>query len=107
MLKIYDLLRSVIRRMAPIIAQIERRDPDLARQGKRALASAALNMREGSQSQGRNRNARYHDVTGSISETLGVLDVAEDLGYVNAVDAELRRDAARVMMVLLRVIGKR
>jgi len=107
MLKIYELVRSVVRRMAVIIAQIEKRDPDLARQMKRALASVMLNMREGSQSQGRNRNARYHSAAGSMSEALGGLDVAEDFGYVKAVDAELRRDAARVIAVLLRVIGKR
>ena len=107
MLRIYELVRSVIRRMAVIIAQIERRDPDLARQAKRALASVALNMRESSQSQGRNRNARYHDAAGSMSEALGVLDVAEDLGYVKTVDAELRSDIARIIAVLLRVIGKR
>jgi hypothetical protein len=50
-----------------------------------------LNMREGSYSQGRNRNARYWNAAGSMNEVLGVLDAAEDLGYV---DDGRRGDAA-------------
>ena len=107
MLRIYDLVRSVIRRMAEIIREIERHDADLARQMRRALTSVALNLREGSQSQGRNRNARYWNALGSMSEALGGLDVAEDFGYVEGVDEELRRDIARIMAALLRIIGRR
>lgn len=107
MLKIYETARSVVRRMAPVCAGIERHDADLARQLRRALTSVLLNMREGSQSQGRNRNARYWNALGSISEALGGLDVAEDFGYVERVDEELRRDIARIMAALLRILGRR
>ena len=107
MLKIYGVARSVVRRMAPVCAGIERHDADLARQLRRALASVLLNMREGSQSQGRNRNARYWNAAGSLSEVLGGLDVAEDLGYVAGVDAALRRDACRVIAGLHSVAGRR
>jgi hypothetical protein len=47
MLRIYELVRSVIRRMAEIIQEIERRDADLARQMRRALTSVALNHARG------------------------------------------------------------
>ena len=74
MLKIYGVARSVVRRMAPVCAAIERHDGDLARQLRRALTSVLLNMREGSHSQGRNRNARYWNAAGSLNEVLGVLE---------------------------------
>ena len=63
MLKVYEVARSVVRRMAPVCAAIEARDGDLSRQARRAMSSVLLNMREGSHSQGRNRNARYWNAT--------------------------------------------
>ena len=107
MLKIYGVARTVVRRMRSVCAAIERHDGDLPRQARRALASVLLNMREGAYSQGRNRNARYWNAAGSMNEVLGVLDVAEDLGYVEVVDEEVRRDAACVIVGLHRIVGKR
>ena len=107
MLRIYETARSVVRQTAVVCATIERHDGDLARQMRRALASVLLNMREGSQSQGRNRNARYWNAAGSLSEVLGGLDAAEDLGYVAGVDTALRRDAARVIAGLHSIVGRR
>ena len=107
MLKIYGVARDVARRMAPVCAAIEARDGDLSRQARRAMASVLLNMREGSHSQGRNRNARYWNAAGSMNEVLGALDAAEDLGYVDAVDEALRRDAACVIAGLRRIVGRR
>ena len=107
MLKIYGIARSVARRMARVCAEIETRDGDLARQARRAMASMLLKMREGAYSQGKNRNARYWNAAGSMSEVLGVLDVAEDLGYVDAVDERMRRDAGCVIAALHRIVGRR
>jgi len=107
MLKIYEVARTVVRRMRPVCAAIERHDTDLSRQARRALSSVLLNMREGSYSQGRNRNARYWNAAGSMNEVLGVLDAAEDLGYVDVVDEAMRRDAACVIAGLHRIVGKR
>ena len=104
MLKIYGVARSVVRRMAPVCAAIERHDTDLARQARRAAASVLLNMREGSSSTGRNRHARYATAAGSMNEVLGVLDAAEDLGYVGPVDEATRRDAACVIAALHRIV---
>ena len=79
MLKIYDVSLSVISRLKPVIGAIERRDSDLARQLRRALASVALNIAEGSYARGRNRNALYQVALGSAKESKACLDVAD--GY--------------------------
>jgi hypothetical protein len=60
MLRIYPVLLKLVRSLRPFVRDLERRDPDLARQCRRALASAPLNVAEGSYSRGRNRAARYH-----------------------------------------------
>jgi four helix bundle protein len=105
MLRIYPVLLDLVRRLAPVIAQLERHDADLARQCRRALASAPLNMAEGSYSRGKNRTARYHSALGSLREALACLEVAEALGSTPAVDDELRARFERVLGTLVRLIG--
>jgi four helix bundle protein len=105
MLRIYPVLLDLVRRLAPVIAQLERHDADLARQCRRALESAPLNMAEGSYSRGKNRTARYHSALGSLREALACLEVAEALGYTPAVDDELRARFERVLGTLVRLIG--
>jgi len=58
MLRIYDVLLRLIRSVRALVKELERREPDLARQCRRALGSAVLNVAEGSYSRGRNRAAR-------------------------------------------------
>ena len=82
MLRIYDVILTVVGELKPVIGQIERRDADLARQMRRAAASVALNTAEGMYSQGRNKGARYHTAMGSMRETLACIEVGVALGYV-------------------------
>jgi hypothetical protein len=44
-LKIYEDILEYVRRMRPVVKAIEKHDPDLARQMKKALGSMALNGR--------------------------------------------------------------
>ena len=90
MLRIYTTVIEVIGMLRPVIAQIESHDRDLARQLRRAAASVALNVSEGSGSRGGTRRERYHNALGSARETGACLDVAEALGYVATVGASLR-----------------
>lgn len=67
------------------------------------MASVALNPGEGSGSRGGNRNLRYRSALGSAREATACLDVALALGYVDAVDQELREGLRSVQRVLVRL----
>ncbi len=101
MLRIYSTIIDVLTRLRPVIAQIESHDRDLARQLRRASASVALNVSEGSGCRGGTRRERYCNALGSARETGACLDVAVTLGYVENVDASLldRLDFVRATLV--------
>ena len=105
MLRIYAVLIELVRDVGPLIDEIGRRDPDLARQCRRALTSSPLNVAEGSYSRGRNRAARYHNALGSLREVLARLEVAEALGYLAAVEPTMRRRFDHVLGTLVNLVG--
>jgi len=105
MLRIYSVLLELVRFVWPLVKELERCDPDLARQCKRALSSAPLNLAEGSYSRGRNRAARYHTALGSLREVLACFEVAAAMGYLPEVDADLRRRFDHVLGTLVRLSG--
>jgi four helix bundle protein len=82
MLRVYLEVLEVIRLLREVVVVYERRDPDLARQLKRASMSVALNIAEANGSRGRNRGARFHTALGSMRETLACVEVGQALGYV-------------------------
>jgi four helix bundle protein len=104
MLRIYDTVLSVIARLRPIIVEIARSDSDLARQLRRAAASIALNVSEGSYARGGNRKALYNVALGSAKESKACLDVAVALGYVENVDEEVVGELSEVCAVLYRLV---
>jgi four helix bundle protein len=104
MLRIYDTVIEVITMLRPVMAQIETHDRDLARQLRRAAASVALNVSEGSGSRGGTRRERYCNALGSARETGACLDVAEALGYVERVSPVLRDRLDRVRGTLVKVV---
>jgi four helix bundle protein len=105
MLRIYSVLLELVRSLRPLIKELERRDADLARQCRRALTSAPLNLAEGSYSRGRNRVARYHTALGSLREVLACFEVAAALGYLPEIDAALRGRFDHVLGTLVRLVG--
>ena len=105
MLRIYPVLLELVRSVAPLVKELERRDPDLARQCRRALTSAPLNVAEGSYSLGRNRAARYHTASGSLREALACFETAAALGYLPDVDPTLRNRFNHVLGTLVRLVG--
>ena len=103
MLRIHDDMLDVVRSMRGALATIDKHDPDLARQLRRAASSVVLNIAEGSGSFGRMRTARYRTALGSARETLACLRVAEAFGYVEPVSHTVVRQLDRVIGTLVRV----
>lgn len=105
MLRIYSVLLDLVRSVGPLVKELERHDPELAKQCRKALCSAPLNVAEGSYNRGRNRPARYHTALGSLREVLACFEVAAALGYLPEVDAELRGRFDHVLGTLVRLVG--
>ena len=103
MLRIYGELIELVRDVAPLIGDMDRKDPDLARQCRRALTSAPLNIAEGSCSRGKNRGARYHTALGSLKEVVACFEVAAALGYMPGLDA-VRADRFNKIIATLVVL---
>jgi four helix bundle protein len=103
MLRIYGVVLGVVKDVRPVIEAIERKDPDLARQMRRAVSSVALNISEGMYSRGKNRGARYHTALGSMRETLACIEVGAALGYVGAVEENLLARIDSILAVLFKL----
>ena len=82
MLNVYELVLGLLRKMVPVVAKMEKRDPDLARQCRRAMTSAALNIEEGRARRGGNGRLRFETAMGSANETRACIEVAVALGYL-------------------------
>ena len=105
MLRIYSVLLDLVHSVRPLVKELERRDPDLAKQCKRALTSAPLNVAEGCYSRGQNRAARYHTALGSLREVLACFEVSAALGYFPEVDPALRARFDHILGTLVRLVG--
>ena len=105
MLRIYEVLLQLIGCLRPLVRELERRDPDLARQCRRALSSSALNVAEGSYNRGKNRTARYHTALGSLREALACFAVAAAFGYLSELEPQLRARFDHVLGTLVRLVG--
>ena len=98
-LHIESVIVRALSRIAPLIAQLEKRNRNLADQLDRASSSVLLNTSEGAYSQKANRTARYFNALGSAGETRSCLELAH-LRYGLAFDAALRDDLDHVIAVL-------
>ena len=101
MLDIYPVVVSLVEGMAQVLKEIARHDGDLARQGRRAVLSVLLNVKEGMGSEKGNRRARYFNALGSARETEAVLDGARAMGYVKHVDPVVAARLNHVVAVLV------
>jgi len=99
-LDIYEVTLEMIEEIAPSARRLDRCDPDLARQLRRAAASVALNTAEGAYSQGKNAGARFYSAMASAQEVVACLDVARRFGYVAPIDHEVRDKLDRIIATL-------
>ena len=105
MFRIYTVVLEVLRELRPVVAAIEAKDRDLARQLRRAATSIALNCEEGSGSRGGTRRERYRTALGSARETTACLQSAVALGSVDEDDGVLLDKLDHVRAVLSKVSG--
>jgi four helix bundle protein len=107
-LRIYDVALWIVKVIARLLPRVQRRDPDLARQMRRASASVVLNLSEGVHSRGRNQAARFQDAMASARETVSCLEVCIALGYLEAAGLEKVLDQLdRVVATTWKLIHRR
>jgi four helix bundle protein len=105
MLKIYSDAILVVREMVPVVAVLERVDPDLGRQLKKARTSIPLNIAEGSHARGARRNLHYGYAQGSANECIAVLESAHAAGYIGALPEPIIDRLRRIIGTLYNCIG--
>ena len=97
---IYPVILETVALLREVLVVLERRDPDLANQLRRAAASMALNASEGAYSRGRNKQLRYHSALGSAREALSCIEVAVAFGHVECVSQEVASRMRRIVGTL-------
>jgi four helix bundle protein len=101
-LRVYEIIMQFVRRVAVVIEKIGERDPDLARQMRRSLASVPLDVAEGSHGRGKLRGPRYSNAAGSMRETTAGFDTAVACGYIAPLDEELVAMSRQIIGTLVR-----
>ena len=102
MLRIYSVMLETVSRIRTSLGLIERKDPDLARQLRRASSSFVLNTGEGMYSRGRNRGARYSTALGSAREALSCLEYAQAMFGI-PLDTAVAKDLDRIIATLVKL----
>ena len=89
----------VVAELVPLVAAIDRHDPDLARQLRKARSSMPLNIGEGSHARGAKRNLHYSYAKGSAQESIVILE------NIKEVPPELVEMLRRIIGTLYNCIG--
>ena len=82
-MKIYLVALAMVKSVYALSRKVQRHDPDLARQMKKASSSVVLNMAEGWHSRGGNRTVRFESSMTEARETVSCLDVSVAVGYLS------------------------
>jgi four helix bundle protein len=98
----YDVALSVVRGLQQPLAVIRRHNPNLARQGARAVESVLLNIAEGSGRAGGDRLHHFRIALGSLREVGAVLEIATLHGWVEQPMAAERDRLGGLLYGLLR-----
>ena len=107
MLRIHDVAVELVREVMPVLREIDRKDPDLARQARRAVMSMPLNIAEGSEQVGKRRAFHYRVALGSARETWSALLVGEAANYIAAPSPELKNRFNHVIGTLHRCVYRK
>ena len=85
--EVFEVAVQMVGALREPLIVLGRRDPDLARQVRRAAASVALNIGEGRRRTGKDRIHLWRVAAGSADEVASALRVAEAFGYLNGAGA--------------------
>ena len=107
MLRIHENAVRLVGLVMPLVREIERVDPDLARQMKGAVMSTPLNIAEACQQAGKRREFHYRVALGSAREAHSAVQVAHAAGYIAAASPELTNEFNTVIGSLHRCVFKK
>jgi len=93
-MKIYEKIIAMVKSVCALSRKVQRHDPDLARQMRRACCSVALNAAEGWHGRAGNRIARFETAMCEARETVTCLDLSVAIGYLS--EAEVHEDLDRL-----------
>ena len=103
MLRIYPVILLFVEEVAPYVGRIARRDPDLARQLRRASAAVVLNTAEGMYARGRQRTASYNIALREMRESYAALEVSVRLRYIAPLPEAFEQRVAHILGTLVRL----
>jgi four helix bundle protein len=86
--RLVDIGLRAIERLGPVVSKIERRNPNLADQLRRALTSAPLLAAEGNRARKNNRTAKLEAAGAEAAEAETALRVAVAWDYVTLAEVE-------------------
>ena len=99
MFKAYERSIELIRELKPLVQQLGKQDPDLAKQLRKAASSVALNLAEGNRRGGKDKPYHFRVAAGSAAEVGAALDVAQAWGHLQTPDRTLQTlDEVRAML---------
>ena len=100
----FEVAIQMVRSLEGPLVALDRRDPSLALQLRRAAASVPLNLSEGRRRTGKDRIHLWRVAAGSADEVVASLRVAEAFGYLGeAATAGPLRLCDRVLAMLWRL----
>ena len=103
-----EVARELLVSLRAVIDRIEKKDRDLASQIRRASASITLNLREGAERRGKDREHLWRIAAGSTAEVDEALHIALAWDYVpEELVAPARALASRVIALLWRLAPPR
>lgn len=83
----FQVAIELVRELRPIVAELQKRDANLADQLRRAATSVVANLAEGQRRLKGNKQRAYEIAHGEAREVLGCLECAEAWGYIGSCEA--------------------
>jgi four helix bundle protein len=103
MLRIYAVTLDWIESVSPVVRRIASSDPRLADQLRRSSTSVGLNVSEGMGATGLMKRKAYRIALQEMRESVGAIEIAVRLGYVNGPDDQEVDRQGRIIGTLVKL----